>query len=144
MKLDTAEDRITVWVSFRRSLDQSLDPLSDIAYFWGNTKTIPFNKNIDPYNSFSWPTPWEIIADNCYDELTLTIIIGYTVKLTDCFKDSKVEIKTFVDSTKKRLYNLVFVDDKFVLNYEKGYVVTADKVPDSFFLENLVELSRPR
>ena len=144
MKETIVDDRISVWVNFRHDLEFSNDPLQEIAEFWGDIRLIPFNKSVDPYNSNSWPTPWQIIADDQYDELTLAIMIGYTVKLTERFKNTKVEIRTLVDSARTRLYNLIYVDEQFVLNYERNTVVNTQDIPDSFFLENFVELSRPR
>lgn len=141
---ELAEDRLSAWVGFRHSLTDSNTALEDIAEFWGNIKTIPFNYAVDPYNHFSWPNPWDIIANNIYDELTLAIIIGYTIKLTEEFKDSKVEVRTLVDSSRTRLYNLVHVNDIYVLNYERGMVIKAQDITDSFFIENMVELARPR
>lgn len=138
------EDRITSWAKFRHSLEHSLQPLQDIAEFWSDTKIIPFNRAVDPYNQFSWPSPWQIIADNVYDELTLALMIGYTIKLTNKFQNSNVEIRTLVDSNRKQMYNVIYVDNEFVLNYEKSQVVPAEDIPDSFFLENLVALARPR
>ena len=144
MEVKSVEDRLSDWASFRHSLKDSLDPLQDIAAYWSEIRYIPFNRAVDPYNHYSWPSPWQIIADNQYDDLTTALIIGYTIKLTDQFKDSSVVIKSLVDSSQTRLYNLVYVDDKFVLNYQRNTVVLAQEIPDSFFLENLVELARPR
>jgi hypothetical protein len=138
------EDRITTWAEFRHSLDTSEDPLKDIADFWSEIKLVPFNKAVDPYNHFSWPSPWQIIADNSYDDLTVALMIGYTIKLTNRFKNSRVEIRSLVDSNRKQLYNLVYIDDEYVLNYHKAQVIEAQNIPESFFLENLVELARPR
>lgn len=138
------EDRLGAWVEFRQSLSTSDNILQDIAEFWSDTKLIPFNHAVDPYNQSSWPTPWDIIAENKYDELTLAIMIGYTIKLSEAYKDSTVTVRTMVDATRTRLYTLVYVDDKYVLNYDRNSVVKAQDIDDSFFLENLVELARPR
>jgi hypothetical protein len=134
------EDRLSDWVQFRNSSPS----LEDVAKYWSDVKTIPFNHNLDPYNNNSWPTPWEIINDNVYDDLTLAVMIGYTIRLTGQFKDCQIEVRTMVDSTRKRLYNLVYVDNSMVLNYDRGCVINAQHIPESFFLENLVELKRPR
>jgi hypothetical protein len=88
--------------------------------------------------------PLGYIVDNTYDELTLAIIIGYTIKLTEQYKDSKIEIRTLVDINRTRLYNLVYVDDLYVLNYDRFMVINTQHITDSFFIENLVELARPR
>ena len=71
-------------------------------------------------------------------------MIGYTIKLTNRLSDSVVEIKSMVDSSRTRLYNLVYVDNERVLNYDRLTVVDSKDIPDSFLLENLVELARPR
>jgi hypothetical protein len=36
------------------------------------------------------------------------------------------------------------VDDNYVLNYDRHKVVKAQDIDDAFFIENLVELARPR
>jgi hypothetical protein len=133
-------DHLSNWAQFKRSAFS----FEEIAEYWSEIKTIPFNHKIDPYNYSSWPTPWDIVSDHVYDELTLAIVIGYTIKLIDKFKNCHVEIRTMVDSSRTRLYNLVYVDNNVVLNYERGCVVNAQDIPNSFFLENLVELERPR
>lgn len=138
------EDGLSVWAQFRQSLSDSDQVLADIANFWSETKLIPFNHSVDPYNSNSWPNPWTIIDQGKYDDLTLAIMIGYTIKLTEQFKDSSVEIRTMVDSARTRLYNLVYVDSAYVLNYARDQVVNAQDIPESLLLENLVEIKRPR
>lgn len=135
------EDRLTAWSEFRKSLTDSENVLQEIADFWSEVKTIPYNRAIDPYNQPSWPTPWEIIADNVYDDFTLAIMIGYTILLST---NSSVQIRTMVDKSRTKLYNLVYIDDSFVLNYDRNTVVKAQDIDDSFYLENLVELARPR
>jgi hypothetical protein len=144
MQYQEVEENLDEWVKFRNNLTHSTTPLGDVADFWGKVKQIQFNHKIDPHHPASWPTPWSIIADGQYDDLTTAIMIGYTIKLTDQYKDSKVEIRIQVDEDRTRLYNLVYVDDMYVLNYERFRVVKAQDIDDSFFIENLVELARPR
>ena len=144
MKESTVEDKLSAWVQFRNNLVNSQDPLKSIAEFWSDTSLIPFNNLVDPYNHHSWPNPWQIIDNNRYDDLTLAVMIGYTIKLTEQFKDSQVEIRTMVDENRTRLYNLVYVDNEYVLNYLRDQVNLPQEIPESFFLENLVEINRPR
>lgn len=138
------DDRLAAWSNLRKQVNQSSDPLSDIAQFWMTTPFVGHNPNIDPYYQASWPTPWEIIVENKYDDFTKAIMIGYTILLTDRFKNSSVQIQTLVDENKKKLYNVVCVDNTSVLNYVDGEVVGVDNVPSLYRLENLVELERPR
>jgi hypothetical protein len=138
------DQRLTRWSDFRKSLEEASEPLDAIAKFWQGAPLIPFNHKIDPFFPRDWPTPWEIVYDNKYDDFTLSLIIGYTVLLTERFKNSKVEIKTLVDDTSKRLYNVVCVDDQWALNFVDGEAVSLDSIPSLYRLENLVPLDRPR
>lgn len=142
-KLDV-EDRLSAWSALRKDVDISSDPLQTLIDFWANTPFVPHNHNIDPYYSASWPTPWEIIVENKYDDFTKAVMIGYTLLLTNRFKDSKIEIQTLIDNEQNRLYNIVYVDDEWALNYQDNQVVAKNKVPSLYRLENLVELKRPR
>ena len=138
------EDRLAAWSELRKHLDQSKDPLQDVVTFWSDIPFTPHNHNIDPYYQESWPTPWEIIADNRYDDFTRAIMIGYTLLLTEQYKNSDVQIKTLVDTEFKRLYNVVYVDDTWALNYDDNKVVPASNIPTLYRLENLIGLKRPR
>jgi hypothetical protein len=138
------DSRLTEWIDHRKQLDNAEDPLQEVWDFWHLAPFTPHNRNIDPYYQKSWPSPWEIIEENKYDDFTKALMIGWTLKLTKKFKDSKVELKTFVDQERTREYNLIYVDDNWVINYSDNGPVEVDIVPDSIRLENIVEVGRPR
>jgi hypothetical protein len=138
------DDRLAAWADMRKHLDLSPDPLQEVVDFWSDIPFTPHNHEIDPYYQDSWPTPWDIIVANRYDDFTRAIMIGYTLLLTERYKNSSVQIKTLVDSSFKRLYNVVYVDDTWALNYDDNKVVTSNNIPSLYSLENLVELKRPR
>ena len=138
------EERLSAWSEFRKKLDTHSDPLESLADFWSAAPMIVFNHNIDQYNSKSWPTPWEIIVANKYDDFTLALMIGYTLKLTNKFNNNRIEVRTMVDSAKTKLYNLVYVDDVNVLNYDRYKVVTSQEIDDALYLENMVDIVFPR
>jgi hypothetical protein len=138
------DDRLSVWANFRESINTSSDPLQEVVDFWESIPFTAHNHNIDPYYQASWPTPWEIIIENRYDDFTKAVMIGYTLLLTEKFKDSSVQIKTLVDPSGKRLYNIVCVDDTWALNYDDSQVLMMGNIPSLYRLENLVQLERPR
>ena len=138
------DSRLTEWADHRRQLDESENPLQDVWDFWHQAPFTPHNRNIDPYYQKSWPSPWEIIAENVYDDFTKALMISWTLKLTKKFKDSSIEVRTLVDSAQTREYNLVYIDDKWVVNYDDNGPVPVDNVNGSFKIENLVEVSAPR
>ena len=138
------DQRLSAWSSFRKGLDSAADPLSLTARFWSDAPLVVHNNKIDPYNAKSWPSPWEIIYENRYDDFTLAMMIGLTLKLTEKFKDEQIEIRTMVDQEEKQLYNLVYINEKHVLNYERGMSLTLENIKSDLYLENLVELKFPR
>ena len=138
------DSRISAWSKFRAKLNNSKKPLEELISFWKTAPFVPFNKNVDPYNQYAWPTPWEIIVENRYDDFTKSLMMAWTLKLTDKFKDSKIEIKTYTDNEKNKVYNLVVVDDTSVINYNDNSLIDAQELPDSIRLENLIEVDRPR
>lgn len=137
-------ERLTEWMAFRQHLETIEDPLQQVWDFWHVAPFIPYNKNIDPYHQKSWPSPWEIIVENKYDEFTRALMIALTLKLTKRFSKSKIEVKTLVDISRHREYNVVYVDDSWVINYNDNGPVLASEIADSFILGNLVEVSSPR
>jgi hypothetical protein len=138
------EKRLESWIDHRRNLDNSDDPLQDTWDLWNTAPFVPHNKKIDPYHIRNWPSPWEIIVENKYDDFTRALMIGWTLKMTQKFQKSVIEIKTFVDNDRNRQYNIVYIDNTWVINYNDIGPVAADSVPESFNLENLIELEPPR
>jgi hypothetical protein len=138
------DSRLTAWSKLRKNLEVSEYPFQDLIDFWQQAPLSNNNNPIDPFYPASWPTPWEIIEINRYNDFTKAVMMGYTLLLTDRYKDLSIQIKTLVDKEHKRLYNAVYIDDMWVLNFSDFEVVLSDQIPNSCCLENLVELKRPR
>ena len=134
------DDRLSSWAEFRRHLETAQMPFEAVTDFWRMAPFVPYNNKLDPFNKRSWPSPWEIIVDNKYDDFTKAVMMAYSIKLTNRFKNSSINIKTVVDKQRSVNYNLVCVDDEWVLNYQEHGPIAAIKVPDYFFIENLVEI----
>jgi len=133
------DNRLSAWVKFRKSLENHTSPFEAVTDFWRDAPFIPYNNKIDPFNKRSWPSPWEIIVDNKYDDFTKAVMMAYTIKLTKRYKNTNINIKTVVDKQRSVNYNLVCVDDEWVLNYHEHGPLAAIIVPDYFFIENMVE-----
>lgn len=138
------DDRLTEWINHRQKLDEVEDPLQEVWDFWHQAPFIPHNRKIDPYFQRNWPSPWEVILDNKYDDFTRALMISWTLKLTKKFKESKIEIRTLVDTVHPREYNLVYVNDVWVINYSDNGPIPASDISGPFRLENLVEVATPR
>ena len=142
-KLDL-DSRLLAWSNIRKHVEVSNTPLLDVANFWNQINLTTHNHLIDPYYPASWPTPWEIIENNRYDDFTKAIMIGYTLLLTEKYKNSSIQVRTLVDKGANKLYNVVYVDDLHVLNFCDDDVITPEEIPDTCCVENLVVLERPR
>jgi hypothetical protein len=138
------DDRLSAWAQHRVSLNQSLDPLQDVWNFWKAAPFVPLNLDMDPYYQGSWPTPWEVIVRNRYDDFTKSMMIAWTLKLTNKFAQNQIEVRTMLDKGQNRVYNIIFIDNKWVINYNDNGPVAREDIPDSFLLENLIEVSPPR
>jgi hypothetical protein len=144
MDRKTPDERLSEWAELRKELPTLEDPLTSVIEFWSDFRRIIHNHNVNPHNPADWPTPWEIIYENKYDDFTIALMMAYTLKLSESFKNSKVEVRTMVDSSQTRLYNLVYVNENEVLNYEAGRAVLAHELDSSLYLENLIEVVFPR
>lgn len=134
------DERLTLWAAHRKILEKIQDPFEEVWQFWKAAPFIPYNKNIDPYNRPSWPRPWDIIVHNKYDDFTRALMIGLTLKMTERFQNSYIEIKTLVDNSRQGQYNVVCVDHKWAINYSDYGPVLLSDIPNSFLLENIIEL----
>jgi hypothetical protein len=138
------DDRLESWALHRATVEESSTPLDDVWHFWANAPFVPYNRNIDPHNKTTWATPWEIIAENVYDDFTKALMIAQTLKLTKRFNKSVIQIKILVDRSQSRQYNVVCVDDMWAINYSDNGPVALENVPESFYLENIIEVEVPR
>jgi len=139
-----ADDRLSAWARLKQDLETSTTPFEDVVKFWSDAPFIPYNKNVDPFNQRDWPTPWDIIVENRYDDFTRALMMANSVKLTNRFKDLSISIETRVDSSQNKSYNIVIINEESVLNYIDNEVVNYQNLPVSFLLENLIELNGPK
>jgi hypothetical protein len=140
----SVDKRLESWLAHRTQLEQSANPLQEVWDFWHTAPFVPHNQQVDPYHRQSWPSPWEIIAENKYDDFTRALMIGWSLKLTKRFCNSAIVIKTVVDNQNSKEYNLVYIDNAWVINYDDNGPISVDSLCESFGLENLIELDPPR
>lgn len=140
----TTDQRISSWINLRSMVEEDSDPLQLVWNFWHQCPFIPYNKNVDPYYQKNWPTPWEIIAHNKYDDFTKALMIAWTLKLTKKFENSHIDIRIMIDDKNNKSYNIVFVDEIFIINFDDNGPVNVENLNDSLKLENIIEIDRPR
>ena len=70
------EERLSDWFHLRSEIEQNDNPYIKNIEFWNQAPMVSYNHIIDQYNKKVWPTPWEIIANNRYDEFTLALMLA--------------------------------------------------------------------
>lgn len=134
------DDRLSSWAQHRSRLESAEDPLSDVWEFWKNCPFIPYNNSVDPFYPRGWPTPWEIIVENKYDDFTKALMIAKTLKLTKRFKDSTIDIRICVDEQRHTYYNIVCIDNVWAINFDDQGPVSYRELLDKLLVENVIEV----
>lgn len=84
------QQRLSDWSMIRDIINQEQDPLdilSKIFFYCPRIKT-----NTDPYKKETWLNGWQLIERNEYDLFDICLLLYYTIKLTDNFKNTSVMI----------------------------------------------------
>ena len=127
-KLETSE-RIARWRDFRKSLDDL--PLADavqaVAEFWHSCPYQPYY--LDPADPESWPTAWDLIAENYYCDLAKALGIVYTIQFTQHGNTLDVEIHIYNDPVTGYVYQLpVLAKGKYVVNFIDNKIVNIELI----------------
>lgn len=133
------EDRLSAWKKLRTQIDIESDPIQTAINFWS---PIPEStRNIDPYDSATWPEPWEMIEENSFCEYTKILAIGYTLMLTEKYKDWHYEIRVGLDRKQSKLYYMLLAGEH-VVGFEDGKSVHISKLPKNIHIEKTHVLSK--
>ena len=109
-------DRLTAWKQFRATLETSNTPFEDVASFWSSAPFV--SPYLNPQNPTEWPDPWTLIVNGHFDELAIVVGMLYTIKLTQRFMNSQLEIHTSTSPEEKDPIYMLIIDNKYVINYE--------------------------
>lgn len=135
------EEQFASWKKFRSKINNLSEPLEETIKFWSKAPLV--NKHLDPFRPEIWPDPWQIIKDGKYSDLTIAVMMGHTLKLTEQFTESQIQIKTYLDINNKTVYNTCSVDNK-ILNYRYGEVIEESEIPENIVLQSVIDLPNYR
>ena len=113
-------DRLQCWKQLRDTLETAEDPFSLVLDFWRDAPTTSIST--DPYDSGTWPDPWEMIQQNEYCDFMKILAIFYSMQLTERFTKSKFEIHIFLDRKECSTIYLLSVDKKSIGYYNESYI----------------------
>jgi len=134
----TYEDRLIAWRTFRSQLDQEKDPIQSAIDFW--TAVPEVTRNIDPYDSKTWPDPWEMIEENSFCEYTKILAIGYTLMLTEKCKDWHYEIQIGLDRHQSKLYYMLLAGEH-IIGFEEEKSIHISNLPKNIHIQQTHVLS---
>ena len=115
-------NKILAWREWRLMLDSlTWDECKDeVAKQWNLVPRVNHYLVIDDIDN--WPTPWELINDDIYCDLSVALGMFYTFVLTSHLSGADARLKIL--KIKDNWVNLCLVDGgKYVLNWDAGKVV---------------------
>lgn len=129
--------RFSSWIKLREQIETSNNPLEDVTrYFLLKPRVKIYT---DPYDSSTWPTPWELIDENEYCEFNIILGICYTIQLTERFKTCQPKINVAIDNVNKAVYYLLFVEDK-VYGYVDEKWIDVDQLPKTLKVQKIYNM----
>ena len=128
------ELKLVNWTQFRKQLEVSLNPFQDVINYYN--KLARSKLSVDPWNMDTWPTPWELLAQNSICDLTNSLGVCYTLQLTNRFSRDKFEIHIVKDYDEDELCYPVCIGN-YVLCYKYNEVVQKSDLPTNFVSQRI-------
>lgn len=114
--------RLSLWRQFRKGLDTNNTELvcNTVMEWW---KTAPISSmTIDPVDSTTWPTPWEMLHAGDFCEDSMALGMSYTIYYAN--EDLPNELLYVTDNNRSLQRLCALIDNKYLLNYEHGSIST--------------------
>jgi len=127
----SAGERLRHWKSFRESLDETLsdeDHLSMTIKYWSQYPIV--TRYIDPYNSETWPSPWELLYENKFCKSSFAYMMEQTLlkSVDGRWIPSRLELMYIDDKELNDEFIILVVDNKYVINYDLERIINFDNV----------------
>jgi hypothetical protein len=124
------------WYNLRQQLENTDTPFEMVAAFFEKRPKVKIYT--DPYDTDTWPTPWELIEENEYCPFNLVLGICYTLQLTDRFKDCHPKINVVIDNNNKTVYYILIIKDK-VYGYDSNWI-NINNLPNSLKIQKIYRM----
>lgn len=121
----TTTEKILAWRELRTKLvdKQPEEIIEEVDQWWTFTPWV--RKTIDPYKPDTWPTPWDMI--NKGEFCRSAIALGQAYTLWMCSPQFNTELWLVNNFSEKDVHLVVVIDEKTVLNYTLGHVLTLEE-----------------
>lgn len=121
-------ERLQYWSSFRQQLETDIDPIQTTLNLFNRAPIVSIQ--VDPYDSSTWLTPWELLYENKYCEFSKLLAICYTLQLTERFINDDFEIHIITNNEESSTYYLLFIQDK-VIGYDRSSIMNKNEIPST-------------
>ena len=126
-------ERLSEWRKFRRALNTSNTILDDIRKFWEHA---PVGPNVyDQSNPKEWPTPWDLVLEDSYDDFARALGMTMTFLLIDGVDSNRIALNVYIDREQSAFYHLPIIDNQIVLNYNWGSLEQKDSISSTAELQ---------
>lgn len=135
----TTTEKILAWRALRQEAANTslLETINMVNAWWTYTPWV--RKTIDPYKAESWPGPWDMINRGQFCRSAIALGQAYTLWL--CRPDIQTELRLVNNFSEKDIHLVVVIDEKFVLNYTLGQVLTLEECDfESLSMVNRLDL----
>ena len=119
---ESPSNRLSQWRDFRKGLDTDdiFKVCNTVIDWW---KMAPISKmTIDPVDSSTWPTPWEMLHSGNFCENSRALGMSYTIHYANENIPNNLLYITDRENSIHKLCTLI--DNKYLLNYSYGSIST--------------------
>jgi len=124
-----SDDRLHEWKLFRSSLDALTfeQALQKTVSLWSFAPIVAhYLDRIDPA---CWPTPWELVSENNFDDIGKAVGMIYTLSLSSHRKNHSFQLLSASTNSGLENYNLVSIDEgKYILNFTFNEVISNSQI----------------
>ena len=119
---ESPSTRLNRWRAFRKGLNtDDTKSVCELVIDWW--KMAPISSwTIDPVDSSTWPTPWEMLHSGNFCENSMALGMSYTIHYANENIPNKLLYITDRENSIQKLCTLI--DNKYLLNYSYGAIST--------------------
>ena len=126
------EDKVKVWKDLRSTLETHPNPLDCLMSF---VNTLPVSsRKVNPWDPKTQVQPWELIGKESFTNYEFSLLICYTLQLTDRFSASQIEIHISKNIRNEEQLYLVYLDNNIVIGYGND-VMRVEDLPNYIISE---------
>lgn len=119
------------WRDLREEIiDKSpIEKITSTVEYWSKVGRVNYYMDWDkPEN---WVTPWEIINDDYYDDVAISIMMLETLIYTG-FDESEIQLFFIINKEDNCRFMVCVVDGKYLLNYSHNEVIDFEENKNKF------------